>query len=205
MDSEAGEARSVDVFTGEHDMLLVFVMGPTCAGKSTLFDYVRKHAPHIGLVEVGKMFRAKYPPSYFQGQAAPAHTREEAWQMCEGAIREHAAAGKLHVLVDGQPRSIDQVEACFTKLADFPRKLFVYLDPGLEERTRRLVGRFKLPEEQEAFELGRQRLTNDISTYEVVLAELARRTQEVHTFDTLGWGDTAHSMFVWRLESTPPY
>jgi ATPase subunit of ABC transporter with duplicated ATPase domains len=89
---------------------VVAIMGPTCAGKSTFLNYaVEKDPGHVGLVEVGKMLRAKYPPSYFEGQAAPAKTQKEAWDMCEGRIRDHLAEGKTIVLVDGQPRSHDQV------------------------------------------------------------------------------------------------
>lgn len=173
-------------------MLLAFIMGCTCVGKSTLLTHAARNYPAlVGLVEVGKALRAKYldpsspfyDPDYFKGQAAPKHTQVEAWDICERQIREHVAAGKRLILIDGQPRSLDQVENCFTRLDRSWPKAFVLLDASLEERERRLAMRFRLPDEQHQFDLGKQRLVNDMVTYYTVLTDLIRRGQHVDVFD----------------------
>jgi len=97
---------------------LVFVIGPTNAGKGTFLDAAKRWDDRVGLVEVGKMMRAKYldpksphyDPDHFKGQAAPKHTAVEAWQMMLDGIRNNEENGKSVILVDGQPRDIEQCE-----------------------------------------------------------------------------------------------
>lgn len=145
--------------------MIVFVMGPTCSGKSTFLRAASDffEPGQLGLVEVGKMMRAKYPPEHFQGQAAPKHTAGEAWQMCVDAITAHQVEGKRLILVDGQPRDRDQtINAC----AMYPKAKFLWLSAPLELRqTRALLTRD--PDEYEA--LTKPRLTNDmIGHYDVM-------------------------------------
>lgn len=176
------------------DILLVFVMGCSHAGKSTFLDFaVAKKPAQVGVVTVGAKLRAKYldpkspfyKPDFFRGQAAPDHTREEAWSICEEGVRAHAADGKRLVLIDGQPRSIDQVEACVTRLPEFPRKCYLLLHANILTRTARLVKRFSKNERfdeaaAEAMNLGLSRLRGDMETYYTVLAELAKHGQRVN-------------------------
>lgn len=98
---------------------LIFVIGPTNAGKGSLLAAAHRRSPgRVGLVEVGKMMRAKYldpasphyDPDHFKGQAAPKHTAEEAWQMMVDGLKANSAEGKSVILVDGQPRDIEQAE-----------------------------------------------------------------------------------------------
>lgn len=88
---------------------LVFVMGATNSGKTTFLEKMAKDYPNpVGLVEVGKMMRAKYPPEHFAGQAAPKHTAIEAWSMMTVAV-EHCIDGRKRlILIDGQPRDMEQ-------------------------------------------------------------------------------------------------
>lgn len=98
---------------------LIFVIGPTNAGKGTLLEAMKRvGGDRVGLVEVGKMFRAKYldpasphyQPDYFKGQAAPSHTANEAWWMMVEALAASVAEKREVILVDGQPRDTQQCE-----------------------------------------------------------------------------------------------
>jgi len=90
---------------------LFFVMGGTNVGKSTFLETVKKHYPsETHLVEVGKILRAKYPPSHFQGQGNPAHTQNEAIELCFSGIRDGEAKGARFIFVDGQPRDAGQAK-----------------------------------------------------------------------------------------------
>jgi adenylate kinase family enzyme len=100
------------------DNHLIFVIGPTNAGKGTFLEAAKRWDDRVGLVEVGKMMRAKYldpksphyDPDHFKGQAAPKHTAVEAWQMMLDGFRACQEQRKTIVLVDGQPRDIEQCE-----------------------------------------------------------------------------------------------
>ena len=95
---------------------LIFVMGATNVGKTTFMDLCRGYPRQVGLVEVGKLMRAKYPPEHFKGSGAPAHTQVEAWQMMTDGIAAHAAGTDPHVpsvgvvVIDGQPRNVEQTQ-----------------------------------------------------------------------------------------------
>lgn len=174
-------------------MLIAFVMGANNVGKSTFLRHAAasEQSNEIGLVEVGKYMRAKYldpnspdySPNYFKGEAAPVHTQVEAWEMCEDHIRAHVASGKRLILVDGQPRSIDQVENCFTRLDPRWPTAFFLFDATLETRAQRLAKRFELPRQDEEYRLGVERLKNDMVTYFTVLASLLAHKQNVNVID----------------------
>ena len=70
---------------------LVFVIGATNAGKSTLINAARELGCCV--VEVGKMMRAKYPPEYFKGSAAPEHTDKESWGMLLDGLEQAKLQG----------------------------------------------------------------------------------------------------------------
>jgi hypothetical protein len=161
---------------------IIFVMGPTCAGKSTFLDAARDfYEPgDVGFVEVGKMMRAKYPPSYFAGMAAPKHTAHEAWEMCEGKIDDHRSAGKRIVFVDGQPRDEDQARNACTF---YPKAKFVWLNCPLALReTRGSITR----DPEEYATLTKPRLTNDmIQGYETLwILTIMGRASDIYCIDT---------------------
>lgn len=142
-----------------------FIMGPTCSGKSTFLRTAEAYFKpgDLGLVEVGKMMRAKYPPEYFKGQAAPSHTAREAWEMCSTKIDEHRTAGKRIVLVDGQPR--DGHQALKASVL-YPNARYLWLSASLEVRRARGEST-RDPEEFKT--LTEPRLTNDmIQHYETM-------------------------------------
>lgn len=157
----------------ENKIPLIFVMGATNVGKSTLMNAASvcgtsEHPTFstitneliakgiLGTVEVGKKMRAKYPPEYFKGSGAPAHTQKEAWGMMQSGIAEAAAHGKVAVVIDGQPRNPEQ-----TKWAmGMPNpKLFLHLWCEPEERERRAINRDG--QDQAKFELASKRLVDD--------------------------------------------
>ena len=139
-------------------MNLIFVIGPTNAGKSTLIE-AAKHLGH-GTVEVGKAMRKKHPPEYFAGQAAPDHTEIEAWQCmldemeiarmgCDPLTEQGAVAhlsgravGKQFCFIDGQPRSLKQYHKV---RRDFPhyQTTFLHLWAPNTEREIRAMNRDK--------------------------------------------------------------
>jgi predicted kinase len=176
--------------------IVAHIMGATCSGKSTFLEWAAKQSDEVGLVEVGKFMRAKYGAAHFKGQAAPAHTQEEAWNVCEEQAAKHIQEGRAVVLVDGQPRSLDQVEKCcdtWHKYASTTRFILFHCD--YEERERRLMNRFERPDDpemlkewQDSVKLGKQRLVNDERTYHMVMAELLKRGQRIHVCDTTRWG-----------------
>lgn len=158
-------------------------MGPTCSGKSTLLHLTRNTDPdRVGLVEVGKMLRAKYPPDYFKGLNNPQHTAQEAWELCENNVKAMREEGKDVILVDGQPRDIPQVGLCIYKFStvEFDRH-FLLIDAALDERERRARAS-RSGDDLETLAI--PRLTNDMVAYYSVLTELTKQGQSFEVFDS---------------------
>jgi hypothetical protein len=89
---------------------LYFVIGVTNSGKTSLVDAAAA-LPDVGLIEVGKVLRAKYPPEYFKGSGNPEHTAKEAWQIFEDGIAQACKDKKRAVFISGQPRDCGQLRA----------------------------------------------------------------------------------------------
>jgi predicted kinase len=142
-----------------HDpAFLVYVNGVTNAGKST---FINAAPADWGRVEVGKMMRAKYPPSYFAGQCNPKHTAAEAWQMYVDGIRTGEAEGRRVIVIDGQPRDSDQCEAIIADRRHHGRRLFLHLwapPDTLLARARARDG-----DDADKLALTMARLTNDVT------------------------------------------
>lgn len=178
-------------------MQVIFLLGMTNAGKSTFIEGLKPYQ-HIGAVEVGKLLRAKYPPSYFEGSMAPAKTAVEAMAMCQAGITEAAATGRKFCIVDGQPRDIPQAKmlpaaypSAWYWCLHAPRAVrlarAVNRDPGTippEIRQRIIDGKLSPAELDEALkgspklELSIRRMTSDYSGTFEVLAALGE--QRVH-------------------------
>lgn len=177
---------------------LLFMMGPTCAGKSTLLANAHTRLPkNIGLVEVGKELRAKYPPDYFAGQNNPTHTAAEAWDLCVKGVERECAAGKTHILIDGQPRDVAQVHRC---LDQFPRnpKRFILLHASLAKRKERAMKHRS--DDPKNLELAMQRLTNDMISYYDVIATLLLRGAVIDAYDTTDRTDSPESVRALSVE-----
>lgn len=166
---------------------ILHLMGPSCAGKSTLIKRLLALEPQkIGAVEVGKILTAKYGEAYFKGQAAPEKTQKEAWDIYTESVEEFAKQGKRLILVDGQPRDLlqaQQVEglwrhphnACFA---------LIHASHDVREsrcradRSRDVKARLK-------------RISNDYRNCYTVMAELLRQNQVIRVFDTSDMRDAA--------------
>jgi predicted kinase len=161
---------------------VVHLMGPTCAGKSTLIQRLLTIAPdRVHAVEVGKMLRAKYGEDYFKGQAAPQHTQKEAWEMYVLGVREGINAGKALILVDGQPRDISQAKDIIGLWRNPHRQSFVLIHASHEERERRARGT-RAPGPN--LDLALARLNNDYKNCYVVMAELLKADEVIRVIDT---------------------
>lgn len=160
--------------------LMVYVIGPTNAGKTTLLNLCVLDT-RITTVEVGKMMRAKYPPSHFQGQSNPKHTADEAWQMYLDGVQRGIDNSECRLIIcDGQPRDVKQTEDI---VADTRfHKLFVHLWAPDHVREARAEARdFDSPE---ALALSKARLVNDIPSNYGVIVRLLNAQEAVWSFDT---------------------
>jgi predicted kinase len=174
----------------ENKVGIFFIMGTTCAGKSTfLDDTLEKYKDDIGVVQVGKLLRAKYPPEYFEGQAAPEKTKIEAWNICYNTTNELVEEGKSIILIDGQPRDEEQTELCINNWNESQfKKHFILLDAPLVERKSRLADRFDKedPDYLGNLKLAQDRLEGDAKNYFYVLKTLIYRSvkdiQCINTF-----------------------
>jgi len=158
---------------------IVYVTGMTNAGKSTFL-----HAAPLqwGRVEVGKWMRAKYPPSHFKGQSNPAHTAVEAWQMYTDAIDLFEGEGRSIILVDGQPRDIDKMEAVLADNRHSGHRLFLHLWAApeiLAERARARDGR-----DAEKLALSQARLVNDVAPNYHLLCRIMLAREPLLLFNT---------------------
>ena len=168
---------------------ILHLMGPTCAGKSTLISRMLVIAPElVGAVEVGKMMRAKYldpksphyQPDFFKGQAAPTHTQAEAWQMYVDGVKAQIAAKKRIILVDGQPRDIQQARDVVGLWKSPHRASYLMIHADQEIRHERAAATRK----DDALALALQRMEGDYKNCYVVLAELGLRDEVVRWFNT---------------------
>jgi adenylate kinase family enzyme len=160
---------------------IVHLMGPSCAGKSTLINRVLAIAPENACaVEVGKMLRAKYGEAYFKGQAAPANTQTEAWEMYLEGVNAGIAQRKKLILVDGQPRDARQAIDSIGLWRAPHRASYLLLHADHEERDRRC----RQDNGDRDLEARLQRLTNDYRNCYTVLAHLLMGDQVVRVIDT---------------------
>lgn len=160
---------------------ILHLMGPTCAGKSTIINALTERSPEtVEAVMIGKALRAKYGEAYFQGQAAPEKTREEAILMYRELIREAIERGTELIVVDGQPRDVEQA----IEMADSwksHRNVFMLLHAEHAERERRArAGRAPGAD----LELAVARLTNDYRNNYEVMATLLQRGIPIRVVDT---------------------
>ena len=180
---------------------VIFVMGPTGAGKSTVVGnadvYTQLNDNIIGLsyrsfhaVEVGKEFRKRYPPEYFDGKAAMPHTEDEAFSIFQEqfikAIDHHTNMCQINpdyesvILVDGYPRTPLQVDRC-QDLVTWHTDCYgvVWLDCDEQEREQRLNYR---DIDESTRELSRKRFESDYGYY---MRVVARFVENMQTPDTI--------------------
>ena len=154
-------------------MKIIFVVGTTCVGKSTFLEKAKEILQErAGLVEVGKEFRKRYPPERFRGLAAMPDTEEEAFEIYTEQIREAYRDKCEYILVDGQPRSLTQVERVLAFYPGITKEAW-WLSVDEEEIHSRLVGRS--PVYSEDYKLSYARITNDKIQLFPVIWSLIRR------------------------------
>lgn len=164
---------------------ILHLMGPSCAGKSTLIKRVLQISPHtVGAVEVGMMLRAKYGESYFKGQAAPSKTQKEAWDIYVSAVEDCVESGKSLVLVDGQPRDLMQAQM-IEGLWKFPhRACFALIHAEHDVRRQRCLADSSRDVRERL-----KRVDNDYRNCYTVMTELLRQHAIISVYDTTGMSD----------------
>lgn len=157
-------------------------MGPTCAGKSTLLKRLAQlGGDKVGTVEIGKLLRAKYGEAYFQGQAAPAQTAAEALQLYLDTIKQHIADGKRLVIVDGQPRDLEQAKVMINAWYPQHRSVYMLVHASHEDREARArAGREPGPN----LDLALARLNNDYKNNYTVMTYLIEHDVKIHVVNT---------------------
>jgi len=164
-----------------HNQTIVYMTGATNSGKSTALKALFEAGQgEVGLIEVGKLLRAKYGEAYFKGQAAPAHTQSEAWSLFLEALHTHEADPKVRfVVADGQPRSFDQV---YNSLKLPNERIYVNLYAPADVREARAKARDSANPEKLALSLAR--LHGDIPMLYEINSILLAAKQKVWTYRT---------------------
>lgn len=167
--------------------VLCYVMGPTNAGKSTFLQWAANRlGERVALVEVGKVLRGKYPPSYFARQNNPAHVAEEAWQIFLDRIAEtETQKGVDLVLIDGQPRDLVQTRKSLivsTASPSFYKPSYIFLDASEEVRTARARRRFD--GDPEGLDLAMGRMRGDLDNYVPVVRHIAEWGYPIRFYDS---------------------
>ncbi len=128
-------------------------------------DFINSDATGYGTVEVGKMMRAKYPPSHFRGESNPAHVQVEAWRMMVDGLDKNEKNGNHVSFVDGQPRTVSQAKECIRL---FPDAVYLHLFSDDESRKLRLFARDGSDPEKMALSNARFE-TDSVNNYKVWL------------------------------------
>ena len=152
---------------------LIFFLGPTNVGKTTLIDYSIKEFGAAGIF-VGRVLRAKHGEDFFQGQAAPDCTKVESLQIMDDEIQEAIKNNKELILIDGQPRSDDQLQHILkkyivTKTNHNVIPGFLLLHCSNEIRRERMLKRDLTPEKKK---LAEQRFFGDLPQVHKVVYDL---------------------------------
>jgi hypothetical protein len=164
---------------------LLFVTGATNAGKSTfLAKMASARRDAVGLVEVGKALRKKYGDAYFQGQAAPKHTAAEAWQLMVEGIDFLRATGRQVILIDGQPRDIEQADMIYNEYAADPSYDVEVVNLYCPTWVRRLRAERRDGGDAEKLKLSMARMEGDLPRLYEVLSVVMQHGLNVLTFDT---------------------
>lgn len=161
--------------------MLLHLMGPTCAGKSSLIRRLCEIEPErVGAVEVGKMLREKYGEDYFRGQAAPEHTQDEAWSMYVNGVKAQVNYGKSLILIDGQPRDQKQAVDAIGRWSRPMYSSFVMVHADHDTRERRA----KTSRVGSSRKLAMKRMMNDYRNCYTVMVQLLALDVPIRILDT---------------------
>lgn len=151
-------------------MKVIYVLGKTCVGKSTLIEKALAYSDKIGACEVGKEFRRRYPPDHFKGLGAMQDTEKEALEILDMFFEKAKAENKEWILVDGQPRLVSSINKILWRHNPEDENVWwCYVPP--EVAIKRAHGRFDTttPVGRESAKLASDRLVNDaVQLYDVM-------------------------------------
>lgn len=120
---------------------ILYVLGVTCSGKSTLIKKIEAERAGSRSCLIGQVLRSKYPPEFFRGMAALPDTEPEVIKILQDAIEEFLSSNDTLLMVDGAPRLQPCFEFC-SKVAESVPSYYLLLDVTCaEELDRRSKGR----------------------------------------------------------------
>lgn len=164
--------------------LMVYVMGTTNVGKTTfLGESQKKGRRHIfGTIMVGKEMRRRYPPEHFKGLGAMESTEQEAMDIFHEQLNDCKAAGKEIILVDGQPRTLNQV----AMTEALPKRLYLFLTEEEDTIKERMVER--AAGNQAELDMSISRFGNDKKMlYDVLMCLIQRDTSPIWSINMAKW------------------
>lgn len=149
---------------------IVFVMGATCSGKTTLIEKADEYfADTATTLCVGKILRKKHPPEYFEGSGAPEKTTQDVLDIFDKGVSDFKDSTYSMLLVDGMPRQDCQIQRV-AELESHFHIVFVYLYCPDKERELRLSERFK--KGTSGHDLGLARMQSDKAMYLDVICRI---------------------------------
>jgi len=164
-----------------------YVLGSTCTGKDYFIELACKMFPEIfGAIQVGKIFRQRYPADHFKGQGAPDHTEKEALEIF--AEEFHKNKDKQYILVSSQPRRPSQVQPVFEyAINNQCDNVCIFMHTPHEIVMKRLKKRFI--NDPPGYELAIARVVNDKiqfydTIFEILQFEDAYGRIPIRTLDT---------------------
>lgn len=162
-------------------MKIVFIIGSTNSGKTTLIKKLCEDTC-FNPVMIGQELRKLYPPSFFEGQAAPSKTDNLAFDIMRKKIMESLDNNQIP-LIDGQPRNNVQYELCKEYFENHDCR-FINLWASREQRIVRSKNRDKNNEEK--LKLSIARIDNDSIILYDIISRLLIDNYNVRSFDTNG-------------------
>jgi hypothetical protein len=106
-----------------------------------------------------------YPPEYFNGSGAPAHTEEVALALYDSELMKAKAKNPDYILIASQPRRMSQVEHTITKNPG----IVLWLHVDQDTLISRAMERFK--NDPAGLDLAMKRFHNDrLDQYDVIHA-----------------------------------
>lgn len=159
---------------------VISILGITNTGKDTLAERMQQLYPEeIGLIQVGKEFRKRYPPEHFKGLGAMKSTEPEAWSIFDSLYKD--LTNKQLIIVVSQPRMISQLHE-FQKRC--PNAHYYLLTCSEEEQRKRMLARFNNQKEG-WLALAQERLINDrIQHYDLLVEMISMRLDIEEVYDT---------------------
>ena len=162
---------------------ILFVLGPTNCGKTTVINKLTTDSSIFYPVLVGKKLRAMFPPEFFDGQAAPAKTDDLAFKlMCEG-VDEALSLGKIPV-IDGQPRNAVQYDLCSKFFGNHNDYFCCFVNLWASRDVRLARATFRDGNDSSKLKLSLDRMDSDVLILYDIISRLHAGGECIFTFDT---------------------